>query len=111
MIGGGWPRTSAAVQPNTRSAAGFQATVVRSAPKAMIGSAAEASTAHAVAEPGSGPPPPNLRPTHSLRPRGVGPRSPAPAHRPEFFPADNGSYIGVRVAVRHQPADDVAEIL
>ena len=47
-IGGSWPMTSAAVQPNIRSAAGFQDSTARSAPKAMIASAAQSTIARAV---------------------------------------------------------------
>ena len=43
------PTTSDAFQPNMRSAAGFQSVTVRSAPKAMIASAAHSMTARAVA--------------------------------------------------------------
>ena len=49
MIGGSRPSTSAAVQPNIRSAAGFHSRTVRSVPNATIASAAHSITARAVA--------------------------------------------------------------
>ncbi len=49
MICGSRPTTSAAAQPNIRSAAGFQSITVRSVLKATIASAAHSITARAVA--------------------------------------------------------------
>ena len=49
MIGGSSPITSAAVQPNIRSAAGFHSMTVRSVLNATIASAAHSITARAVA--------------------------------------------------------------
>src|SRR5215469_6429658 len=55
MIGGSVPTTSSAVQPNIRSAAGFQSRTVRSVPNATIASAALSTTARAVASTRSRP--------------------------------------------------------
>ena len=55
MIAGSVPRTSFAVQPNMRSAAGFQSSTVRSVPNATIASAALSTTARAVASTRSRP--------------------------------------------------------
>jgi hypothetical protein len=49
MIGGSRPTTSAAVQPNIRSAAGFHSITVWSVPNATIASAAHSITVRAVA--------------------------------------------------------------
>ena len=49
MICGSWPTTSAAAQPNIRSAAGFHSITVRSVPNATIASAAHSITARAIA--------------------------------------------------------------
>ena len=48
MIGGSRPITSAAAQPNIRSAAGFHSITVRSVPNATIASAAHSMTARAI---------------------------------------------------------------
>src|SRR5579875_357443 len=56
MIGGSRPSTSAALQPNIRSAAGFHSITVRSVPNATIASAALSITARAVASTRSPPP-------------------------------------------------------
>src|SRR6266536_2834620 len=56
MISGGRPTASSAVHPNSRSAAGFHSSTLRSAPNAMIASAADSMTARAVASSRSPPP-------------------------------------------------------
>ena len=48
MICGSAPITSASVQPNIRSAAGFHSNTVRSVPNATIASAAHSITARAI---------------------------------------------------------------
>ncbi len=49
MVGGSWPMTSPADQPNMRSAAGFHSMTVRSVLNATMASAADSMTARAVA--------------------------------------------------------------
>jgi hypothetical protein len=49
MFGGSRPTISSLVQPNIRSAAGFQSITVRSVSKAIIASAALMMTARAIA--------------------------------------------------------------
>ena len=59
--GGCCPVTSAADQPNIRSAAGFHTVTARSAPTAMMASAAHWMTARAAASGGGRPGPRSLR--------------------------------------------------
>ena len=68
---GGWrPATSAAAQPNIRSAAGFQTVTARSAPTAMMASAAHSMTARAAASGAGRPGPAFLRANPRLSPTG-----------------------------------------